>query len=208
MENRDFLAFLLSGPVNRFWHANRAWLTRGDVGKISLVPETASALLGAGVEIVIVLIGQIRRQCVAVSCVGGDPSQRRLFRLTLERLYLNDQGLIRPEVERLVWNDDLAIEIGPDCHSQQPPRVAGECRPLVQWEADMTAEVVDAIPLSKDANGVYRIGGTRVTLDLVVRAFNRGATPEEIAQDFPSLRLPDIYQVIGYYLKHGSELAE
>ena len=72
----------------------------------------------------------------------------------------------------------------------------------------MTAEVVDTIPLSKDASGVYRIGGTRVTLDLIVRAFNRGATPEEIAQDFPSLKLPDVYQVIGYYLKHGSELAE
>ena len=72
----------------------------------------------------------------------------------------------------------------------------------------MTAEVVDAIPLAKDAHGVYRVGGSRVTLDLVVRAFNRGATPEEIAQDFPSLQLPDIYQVIGYYLKHGSELAE
>jgi uncharacterized protein (DUF433 family) len=72
----------------------------------------------------------------------------------------------------------------------------------------MTAEVVDAIPLSKDAHGVYRVGGSRVTLDLVVRAFNRGATPEEIAQDFPSIQLPDIYQVIGYYLKHDSELAE
>ena len=72
----------------------------------------------------------------------------------------------------------------------------------------MAAELVDAIPLFKDAYGVYRVSGTRVTLDLVVRAFNRGATPEEIAQDFPSLQLPDIYQVIGYYLKHGSELAE
>lgn len=72
----------------------------------------------------------------------------------------------------------------------------------------MAAEVVDAIPLSKDTNGVYRVGGGRVTLDLVVRAFNRGATAEEIAQDFPSLQLSDIYQVIGYYLKHGSELAE
>ncbi|HTT65750.1 MAG TPA: DUF433 domain-containing protein, partial [Bryobacteraceae bacterium] len=68
----------------------------------------------------------------------------------------------------------------------------------------MAAEVIDAIPLSKDARGVYRVGRSRVTLDLVVRAFNRGATPEEIAQDFPSLQLPDIYQVIGYYLKHGS----
>jgi uncharacterized protein (DUF433 family) len=72
----------------------------------------------------------------------------------------------------------------------------------------MAAEVIDAIPLSRDVNGVYRVGDSRVTLDLVVRAFNRGATAEEIAQDFPSLQLSDIYQVIGYYLKHGSELAE
>ena len=70
----------------------------------------------------------------------------------------------------------------------------------------MAGEVVDAIPLAKDAHGVFRVGGTRVTLDLVIRAFNRGATAEEIAQDFPSLQLSDIYQVIGYYLKHGSEL--
>lgn len=69
-------------------------------------------------------------------------------------------------------------------------------------------EVVEAIPLTKDPSGVYRVGGSRVTLDLVIRAFNRGATAEEIAQDFPSLELSDVYQVIGYYLKHGSELAE
>ena len=68
--------------------------------------------------------------------------------------------------------------------------------------------VVDAIPLAKDAHGVYRVGGTRVTLDLVVRAFNRGATAEKIAQKYDSLRLPDVYQVIGYYLKHADELAE
>jgi uncharacterized protein (DUF433 family) len=72
----------------------------------------------------------------------------------------------------------------------------------------MGAEVVDAIPLAKDADGVYRVAGTRVTLDLVVHAFNRGASAEEIAQDFPGLQLSDVYQVIGYYLKHGSELAE
>jgi len=71
----------------------------------------------------------------------------------------------------------------------------------------MAGEVIDAIPLAKDENGVYRVAGTRVTLDLVVRAFNRGATAEEIVQDYPSLQLSDVYQVIGYYLKHGSELA-
>jgi uncharacterized protein (DUF433 family) len=72
----------------------------------------------------------------------------------------------------------------------------------------MAVQMVDAIPLAKDANGVYRVAGGRVTLDLVVRAFNRGATAEEIAQDFPSLQLSDVYQVIGYYLKHGPEFTE
>jgi uncharacterized protein (DUF433 family) len=68
-------------------------------------------------------------------------------------------------------------------------------------------ELVEAVPLAKDAHGVYRVGGTRVTLDLVVRAFNRGATAEEISQKFSSLQLPDVYQLIGYYLKHSAELA-
>jgi uncharacterized protein (DUF433 family) len=68
-------------------------------------------------------------------------------------------------------------------------------------------ELVEAIPLAKDAQGVYRIGGTRVTLDLVIRAFNRGATAEEIVQEFPSLQLSDVFQAIGYYLKRSAELA-
>jgi len=72
---------------------------------------------------------------------------------------------------------------------------------------DVTA-VVDEIPLARDAQGAYRVGGTRVTLDLVVRAFNRGATAEEIVQKYDSLQLSDVYQVIGYYLKHADELAE
>jgi len=71
---------------------------------------------------------------------------------------------------------------------------------------DVTA-VVEEIPLVRDAHGVYRVGGTRVTLDLVVRAFKRGATAEEIAQKYDNLRLSDVYQVIGYYLKHADELA-
>ncbi len=41
-----------------------------------------------------------------------------------------------------------------------------------------------------------------------MQAFNRGATAEEIVQMYGSLRLPDVYQVIGYYLKHQDELAE
>jgi uncharacterized protein (DUF433 family) len=65
----------------------------------------------------------------------------------------------------------------------------------------------DAIPLKRDAHGVYRVGGTRVTLDLVVRAFNRGTRAEGIVQKFTGLELSDVYQVIGYYLKHSAGFA-
>jgi len=57
----------------------------------------------------------------------------------------------------------------------------------------------DTLPLQLDEHGIYRIGSTRVTLDLVVSAFQRGATAEEIVQDYPSLQLPDVYQVIGAF---------
>jgi uncharacterized protein (DUF433 family) len=67
-------------------------------------------------------------------------------------------------------------------------------------------DLVDTIPLAKDAQGVYRVGGSRVTLDLVIRSFYWGATAEEIVQKFPGLQLPDAYPVIGYYLKHNAEL--
>lgn len=62
------------------------------------------------------------------------------------------------------------------------------------------------IPLSADTAGVVRVGGTRVTLDSVVGAFRAGATPEEIAQQFPALVLADVYQVIAYYLNRTAEV--
>jgi uncharacterized protein (DUF433 family) len=68
--------------------------------------------------------------------------------------------------------------------------------------------VAQAVPLKLDSAGVYRVGGTRVTLDSVVRSFQHGATAEEIVQDYPSLDLADVYQVLGYYLKHKDELAD
>jgi hypothetical protein len=61
--------------------------------------------------------------------------------------------------------------------------------------------IVDEIPLARDVHGVYRVGGTRVTLDLVVRAFNRGATAEEIAQKYDSLRVRDDRSECGPALK-------
>ena len=62
----------------------------------------------------------------------------------------------------------------------------------------------EPVPLVADRDGVMRVGGTRITLDTVVAAFREGATAEEIAQQYPSLRLADVYAVIGYYLRHQS----
>jgi uncharacterized protein (DUF433 family) len=60
------------------------------------------------------------------------------------------------------------------------------------------------LPLAKDNDGVIRVTGTRIALDLVVEAFQDGATPEEIAIQFPALSLPVVYAVISYYLQHAS----
>ena len=64
----------------------------------------------------------------------------------------------------------------------------------------------DPIPLTTDAHGVLRVAGTRVTLDTILSLYKTGATPEEIAEDFPSLELADIFAVITYYLRHRSEV--
>lgn len=65
---------------------------------------------------------------------------------------------------------------------------------------------VEPVPLNLDAGGVLRVGGTRVTLDTVVAVFNHGATAEEIVLRFPTLRLADVYAVLGYYLRHRDEV--
>jgi uncharacterized protein (DUF433 family) len=66
--------------------------------------------------------------------------------------------------------------------------------------------MTEHIPLVSDADGVLRVRGTRVTLESLVAAFSEGATAEEIAQQYPSVALAEVYQVIGYYLRHSSEL--
>src|ERR1017187_5047019 len=84
-------------------------------------PLTARVLLSAAVEVMIVLIDQIGGQRVAVNRIGGDPCQRRLFRLALDRLDLNDQGLIRTEVDRLIGDDGPAFKMCVDRHERLLP---------------------------------------------------------------------------------------
>lgn len=65
---------------------------------------------------------------------------------------------------------------------------------------------VEPTPLRPNADGVYVVGQTRVTIDTVVTAFREGATPEEVVLQYPSLELADVYAVIGYYLRHRAEV--
>ena|SRR5438105_1439630 len=62
------------------------------------------------------------------------------------------------------------------------------------------------VPISNDPDGVTRVGGTRITLDTVVAAFQDGLTAEEIVSQYPSLKLADVYLVIGYFLCHQEEV--
>lgn len=64
----------------------------------------------------------------------------------------------------------------------------------------------EAPPLREDAAGAIRVGDSRVLLELVIRAFQDGATPETIVQRYCTLALPDVYAFIVYYLRHRSEI--
>jgi uncharacterized protein (DUF433 family) len=66
--------------------------------------------------------------------------------------------------------------------------------------------VADPVPFAADADGVVRVGGTRVTLDTLIMAFRQGASPESIADQYPTLRLADVYTALGYYLRHQEEV--
>ncbi len=71
----------------------------------------------------------------------------------------------------------------------------------------MLLEVVpEPVPLSADADDVVRVGDSRVTLDAVIEAFHAGQTSEEIAQQYPSLELAEVYAVIAYYLGHQQQV--
>jgi uncharacterized protein (DUF433 family) len=68
------------------------------------------------------------------------------------------------------------------------------------------AAAAEFVPLDSDTQGVLRVGGTQVTLDMVVEAYWAGKTAEEILQDYPALQLADVYAVLTYYLRHRIEV--
>jgi uncharacterized protein (DUF433 family) len=58
----------------------------------------------------------------------------------------------------------------------------------------------DLITVTKE--GLWRVAGTRVSVDSVIHGFWRGSTPEQIAQDYDALSLAQVYGIIHFYLTH------
>ncbi len=63
-----------------------------------------------------------------------------------------------------------------------------------------------AVPLREEPAGVLRVGDSRVLLELVIRAYQRGASPQEIVRMYDSLLLSDVFAVVAYYLANPSEI--
>ena len=66
--------------------------------------------------------------------------------------------------------------------------------------------ITEQIPIRIDQDGRFRVGHTRVLLDLVIYSFQLGQTPETITDQYPVLSLDDVYLAIGYYLRHRDQV--
>jgi uncharacterized protein (DUF433 family) len=52
----------------------------------------------------------------------------------------------------------------------------------------------------ENRDGGYFVSGTPISLDSIVYAFRRGASPETIKNSFPVLTLEQVYGAIAFYL--------
>lgn len=67
--------------------------------------------------------------------------------------------------------------------------------------------MVRTLPLAtlavrQDEHGDLRVGSTRVLLDMVVYAFEAGASCENIVERFSSLSLAEAYGAVAFYLQN------
>jgi uncharacterized protein (DUF433 family) len=72
----------------------------------------------------------------------------------------------------------------------------------------MTAAAIEPepVPLTRDAAGRLMVIGTRVPLDTLVAAFERGDSPEAIHESYPAVSLGDIYAVFTYCVRHRDDV--
>jgi len=86
---------------------------------------------------------------------------------------------------------------------------------------DRTDKITDVLPMSVQTDveigqmitrtpgikgGTPHIAGTGVTVRTVVRYYQLGLTPEEIAADYPHLELAQVYSALAYYHANRAEM--
>jgi uncharacterized protein (DUF433 family) len=64
----------------------------------------------------------------------------------------------------------------------------------------------EPVPLAWDEAGRLMVVGTRIPLDTLVSAFERGDSPEAISEAYPSVLLGDVYAIFTYCVRHRGEV--
>lgn len=74
----------------------------------------------------------------------------------------------------------------------------------------MTLVTEMKVPLKIWKDGSIRVKDTRLLIDMIIHSHERGETPENIFDSFPSehYSLADVYLIISYYLNHKKEFQE
>lgn len=72
----------------------------------------------------------------------------------------------------------------------------------------MTAAAIEPepVPLTRDAAGRLIVIGSRIPLDTLVAAFERGDSPEAIHESYPTVSLGDIYAIFTYCVRHRDDV--
>ncbi len=65
---------------------------------------------------------------------------------------------------------------------------------------------MDTDKLISERDGELFVGPSRVLVWVIAAAHERGETPEEIQESFPTLTLTEVYGALLYYLEHKDEL--
>ena len=66
----------------------------------------------------------------------------------------------------------------------------------------------DPVPLRAEENGTLRVGDSRISLDVLIEEYEKGASPTELVAAFDTLQLADVYAVLAYYHRHQDEIVE
>ena len=71
----------------------------------------------------------------------------------------------------------------------------------------MPAETSEAVQyVSRTSEGVWRVAGSRVSLESVILLHLAGQPPQQIIDAFPTLTLEQVYGTIAFYLRHRAAL--